>query len=118
MRIYLLKIAIGLFIAITGIFLLNTRHFAQTGEVIADVFPGDANPNQSDTITVAINVDMTGVDPPENKLASYQAALVWNQTILEYIGFIPGDDPWGDPAAVNVPPTPVVTLVLVIETTS
>jgi hypothetical protein len=58
---------------------------AQTGTVTSTATPSDATPQVGDTITVTINVDMTGVDAPDNYLGSYTASIAWDPAILDYV---------------------------------
>ncbi|MDX9830513.1 MAG: hypothetical protein RBU35_09645 [Anaerolineae bacterium] len=72
---------------------------AQTGTITSTATPSDATPATGDTITVAINIDMTGVDEPDNYLGSYTGSLAWDPAILDYISH--GGPPAGFMGEVN-----------------
>ena len=55
-----------------------------TGSVTSAAMPSNATPDTGDTITVTINIDMTGVNPPDNYLGSFSATLDWNPAVLAY----------------------------------
>ena len=57
---------------------------AQTGTVVSNATPSDATPAVGNTITVTVNIDMTGVDAPDNKLGSFTGTLAWNTDVLSY----------------------------------
>ncbi len=54
--------------------------------VVSSSIPSNANPFTGDAITVAINIDMTGMNPPDNLLGSFTASLNWDPTVLTYTG--------------------------------
>jgi len=98
LRNYWLRRAIGLCITGAAIFIPVRQSFAQVGTVVAGCFPSNARPRPNDLITVAINVDMTGVSAPDNLLAAYQATLNWDPAVLQYISpFTPAPPPWNTP---------------------
>jgi len=63
-----------------------TVNQAQPAQVVSSAIPSNANPNANDTITVAINIDMTGMTAPDTLLGSFSANLDWDPNILEYVG--------------------------------
>ena len=58
--------------------------YAQTGSATASATPSDAAPAVGNQITVAIDVDVSGVNAPDNYLGSYTATLDWNPAVLDY----------------------------------
>ncbi len=92
---------IGWCVALITVLFLGTAGFAQTGQVIAESVPSSAAPNPNDEITVAIQVDVSGVQAPDNQLSLYQATLSWDPSVLQYAGYLPGEQPWGSPSAIT-----------------
>ncbi len=72
------------FIAVFFITCVNTAVMAQTGAVISSVTVSDDTPEYGDQITATINIDMSGVNAPDNELGSYTGTLAWNSAILAY----------------------------------
>jgi hypothetical protein len=96
--------ALGKSIAITScaslfILLMMTRDgLTQGNQVIAECVASNANPQQGETITVAIHIDMRGVQPPDNRLSAYQAALKWDPTVIQFVSFTRAPAPWNNPS--------------------
>ncbi|RMD93740.1 MAG: T9SS C-terminal target domain-containing protein [Calditrichaeota bacterium] len=66
--------------------ILLTGNFAYTrNNVKSIVVPSEANPNQGDTITVAIKIDMSNVDEPNNLLGSFTCRLEWDIPVLRFV---------------------------------
>jgi len=74
-----------LIIPAMSIALLFGLHNSSAQVVISRSIPSDSIPNINDTITVAINIDMTGMAAPDTLLGSYSADLKWNPNILAYV---------------------------------
>jgi len=68
------------------------------GHVVAESVPTNSTPLQNDIITVAINIDMRGVQTPDNRLNSYFASLAWNPAVIKFIGFTAAPAPWNNPS--------------------
>jgi len=60
-------------------------HDSTAQVVVSRSVPSDSVPDVNDTITVAINIDMTGMSAPDTLLGSYSADLDWNPNILTYV---------------------------------
>ena len=58
--------------------------FAATGSVTSTATPSNAAPSIGQQIVVAISIDMSGVDAPDNKLGSFTGTLDWNPDVLAY----------------------------------
>jgi hypothetical protein len=90
--------------AVAVLVALTVRVFAQTAPlpeselqaVIAETVPDNATPLPNATVTVAINVDVSALQAPNNKLGSYTATMEWDPTVLRYAGNMPGSSPWGE----------------------
>ncbi len=95
-----LRLLVVIALVIGSVIVGGVPVFAQpTGTVTSAVSPSDATPEVGDTITVAINIDMTGVDAPDNYLGSYTATIAWDPAILNYISN--GGPPAGFMGVVN-----------------
>ena len=57
---------------------------AQSGSVTSSAVPSNAAPEIGDQIVVAIHIDMSNVDPPDNALGSFSASLNWDPEVLAY----------------------------------
>ena len=71
---------------------------AQTGAIAAAATASDTAPDVGDTITVSINIDMTGT--PE-LLGSYTGSFSWDPAVLSYVSYS-GAPPTGFTGVVNV----------------
>ncbi|MFQ6091411.1 MAG: dockerin type I domain-containing protein [bacterium] len=60
---------------------------SQTGAVIAYSVTSNSNPANGEQITVNINIDMSGVSPPDDKLGSFTATLDWDPAVLCYVDY-------------------------------
>jgi len=65
--------------------------------VRAEAVPSNAKPFRNDTIRVAINVDMSALQAPSNRLAAYQTTLKWNQNVIQFLGTTAAPPPWDTP---------------------
>jgi len=61
--------------------------------IIAASVPSNATPRPNDAVQVSIDVDMSGVQPPDHRLSGYQATLMWNPAVVQYVSFSTAD-PW------------------------
>jgi hypothetical protein len=52
--------------------------------VVSTAAPSDATPTVGQQIVVSINIDMSGVAAPDNKLGSFTGSLDWDPAILTY----------------------------------
>lgn len=80
---------------------------AQTGTVLAAATPSDTTPEIGDTITVTVNINMSGVNAPDNALGGYTGSLSWNPAVLSYASHS-GAPPSGFTGVVN-PQTSSIT---------
>jgi hypothetical protein len=55
-----------------------------SGVVASAATPSSATPSVGEQIVVTINVDMSGVNSPDNKLGSLTGSLDWNPAVLAY----------------------------------
>jgi hypothetical protein len=58
---------------------------APTGSATSAATPADDTPDIGDSIVVTINIDMAGVNAPDNYLGSFTASLDWNAVVLQYV---------------------------------
>ncbi|NQT24650.1 T9SS type A sorting domain-containing protein [candidate division KSB1 bacterium] len=59
--------------------------FTQTGEVVSTLIPNSSQVSIGDTVSVLIQIDMTGVDVPNNNLGSFTGSVMWDSTKLVYL---------------------------------
>ncbi len=57
---------------------------AQTGTVASSATASNAAPSVGEQIVVTINIDMSGVNAPDNKLGSFTGTLAWDPAVLNY----------------------------------
>jgi hypothetical protein len=57
---------------------------AQSGSVTSSAVPSNTAPEIGDQIVVAIHIDMSSVDPPDDALGSFSASLDWDAGVLAY----------------------------------
>jgi hypothetical protein len=55
-----------------------------TGNVASAATPSDDTLTAGESVVVTINVDMSGMDAPDNKLGSFTGSLAWDPAILAY----------------------------------
>jgi hypothetical protein len=70
--------------------------------VVAESVPNNATPLPNETIIVAINVDVSGLQAPNNKLGLFGATLTWEPGVIQYDGFTLGSPPWNDPNVIDI----------------
>jgi hypothetical protein len=58
--------------------------FAQTGTATSSATPSNASPNIGQQIVVSINIDMSRVAAPDDRLGSLTASLNWDPAVLAY----------------------------------
>ncbi len=90
-----------LFSLLGGVLLGSTPMFAQTGSVTSEAVPSNSDPLVGEQIDVAINIDMTNVDPPDNKLGSYTGSLTWDPAVLKFVSWSGGSTTGWDSPTVN-----------------
>ena len=93
---YLLVVVLVLGSAMTG----AAPVFAATGSVTSAATPSNTTPSVGGSITVAININMSGVSAPDNALGSYSGTLNWNTAVLAYNSYS-GAPPAGFTGVVN-----------------
>ena len=73
--------------SVVSVFLLfaTIPAMAQTGTVTAESMPSDLNPVSGVQISVDIDFDLSDVDPPDDKLGSFTASLVWDPEVLCHV---------------------------------
>jgi len=74
-----------LLILMTLIVLLFGSISSTAQVVVSRSVLSDSIPDINDTITVAINIDMTGMTAPDTLLGSYSANLDWDENVLAYV---------------------------------
>jgi hypothetical protein len=57
---------------------------APSGAATSSATPSNAAPSIGQQIVVSINIDMSGVDPPDDKLGSFTGHLDWNPAVVAY----------------------------------
>lgn len=57
---------------------------AQAGSVTSSATPSNATPGVGQQVVVSINIDMSGVNAPDNKLGSFTGTLDWNPAVIAY----------------------------------
>jgi uncharacterized repeat protein (TIGR02543 family) len=55
-----------------------------SGNVSSAATPSDDTLTAGESVSVTINVDMTGMDAPDNKLGSFTGSLAWDPAVLAY----------------------------------
>jgi hypothetical protein len=73
-------------------------HAQIQGQVVAESVPSNSSPFPNELISVAINIDMRGVQAPDNRLNSYSASLAWNPAVIKFAGFTRASAPWNNPS--------------------
>ncbi|MFQ6092606.1 MAG: FlgD immunoglobulin-like domain containing protein [bacterium] len=68
-----------------ALFLADNAAFGQSGMVRAESRPSDPNPASGTQIEVAINIDMSDVNPPDAFLGSFTGSLDWEADVLTHI---------------------------------
>jgi hypothetical protein len=66
--------------------------------VRAESVSNNPKPFRNDTIRVAINVDMTALQAPSNRLTAYQTTLKWNKNVIRFLDTISAPAPWNTPS--------------------
>ncbi|MBO0797274.1 MAG: choice-of-anchor D domain-containing protein [Blastocatellia bacterium] len=79
----------------------NALSLTTLGQITATATPSDPNPVPGNIIAVDVSIDMSGALGPAQLVQSYQATLSWDPTVLDYYGFIMGDQPWGNPDSIG-----------------
>ncbi len=62
----------------------NTPVNAQTGSATASVSVSNATPSLGNQVVATININLSGVNAPDNLLGSYTGTLNWNTAVLSY----------------------------------
>ena len=78
----------------------NTPAFAQSGSAVSSVIASNGSPNIGDVIQVNININVSGVNAPNNLLGGYTGTLNWNAAVLSYQSHS-GAPPTGFTGSVN-----------------
>ena len=77
---------------------------AQTGSAVSSVTVSNSNPDIGNQVVATINIDLSGVNAPDNALGSYTGVLNWNTSILQYQSYS-GAPPAGFTGTVNTAST-------------
>jgi hypothetical protein len=72
------------FLVFGGVTIGGVPLHAQAGSVTSSATPTAPTPSIGDQIEVEINIDVSGVDPPDNALGSFSASLAWDPAVLAY----------------------------------
>ncbi len=80
----ILNLCVAILLVFGNIMIARTPVFALSGTAASAATPSNATPDVGDQITVAINIDMSGVAEPDNALGSYTGTLDWDPAILAY----------------------------------
>jgi hypothetical protein len=65
--------------------LWNATPTLAQGQVIAEAVPSDATPARGETVTVDINIDVSGTNPAK-LLGSFTGSLKWDRELIRYAG--------------------------------
>lgn len=76
----------GFAAVLLSVFFLVPSGFGQTGDVRSALIPDTAQVCTGDTVSVLIQIDMTGVDAPDHQLGSFTGTVSWDSTQLIYQG--------------------------------
>jgi len=91
--------ALGSWVSVISLVGFTAQAHAQIqGQVVAESVPSNSSPFPNEIISVAINIDMRGVQAPDNRLNSYFASLAWNPAVIKFIGFTRASAPWNNPS--------------------
>jgi len=71
--------------------------FLTADSVSAASVPNNPTPDPNATISVAINVDVSALQAPNNRLAAYQATLKWDPAVIQFLSTTPAPAPWDTP---------------------
>ncbi len=93
-RVILSASALLVFQTLPGFAQSVTRN--QQVQVTARVVPSKLNPKPGETISAAVFIDIRGLTAANNRLASYEAKLEWNESVLQYLSFSAGAV-WNNP---------------------
>ena len=64
-----------------------TPVLAQSGVVTSTATPSTATPALGSTFTVTVNINMSGVNAPDNALGSFDGSLKWNPALITYVSY-------------------------------
>ncbi|MCI0698796.1 Ig-like domain-containing protein [candidate division KSB1 bacterium] len=96
-KLFWLKHVMAYCCAVAALLFLPLYGFTQSESVPAESVPNNATPLPNETITVVINVDVSNLQAPNNRLGSYQATLLWNPAVLQFVNTTPAPSPWNAP---------------------
>jgi hypothetical protein len=78
------KLAIAFGYVLTLMLMSGVPSASAQGVVTAEAVPSKANPSGGETITVDINIDVSGTNPAR-KLGSFTGTLQWNLEAIKYV---------------------------------
>jgi len=96
----IVNVLVAVLFLIGNVLLGATPVSSQTGAAAATATPSDETPAIGEQITVTIDIDVTGVDAPDNALGAYSGTLSWNPAVLAYDSHS-GAPPTGFSGSVN-----------------
>lgn len=95
--LFRLKHAMAHCCTVAALLFLPVYGFTQSESVTAESVPSNATPLPNETISVAINVDVSNLQAPNNRLGSFEATLLWNPAVLQFVNTTPAPSPWSAP---------------------
>ena len=82
LRVLLLLMVVLLLL--NSVMIGSTPVFAVSGSATSSAIPSDETPSVGDQIQVDIEIDVSGVNPPDEELGSFTGSLDWNPDVLDY----------------------------------
>ncbi len=71
-------------LVLAGVMSGGAPAFAVSGVATSTAAASNAAPSVGQQIVVSINIDVSGVNTPDNKLGSFTGTLDWNTAVLKY----------------------------------
>ncbi|NOZ56862.1 MAG: hypothetical protein GXO73_08770, partial [Calditrichaeota bacterium] len=104
------RAGLSAFVALVAFGTLGLGLAQAQDQVVAEAVPSDERPAVGQQIDVAVNIDMTNMSSPNDKLGSYTASLTWDTSVLRYKGYSGGTTSGFDSPTVNEADTASGTL--------
>jgi hypothetical protein len=78
------SIAIVVLLVLIGLACGRAPLYAQSGSATSSAIPSSTTPSVGEQIEVAISIDVTDVDAPDEALGSFSGSLDWDPAVLAY----------------------------------
>jgi hypothetical protein len=95
-----LYLPIVILLVLSSVIVGCTPTLAQTSYASASATPSDSAPNIGEQIQVDINIDVSGVEAPDDALGSFTGTLHWDPAVLAYNSYT-GAPPTGFTGNIN-----------------